>query len=92
MESILVGAIATASLIAGLFFFRFWRSTRDRFFLLFALSFWIEAADRLVLYNLAGADEDAPVYYVIRLVTYGLILAAIVGKNRGAAAPAREPR
>jgi len=26
--------------------------------------------------------EEAPVYYVIRLVAYGLIVVAIVGKNR----------
>lgn len=83
MNEMLVGAIAAASLAAGLFFFRFWRSTRDRFFLLFALSFWIEGANRVVLYELAGLDDDAPVYYLIRLLAYGLILAAIIDKNRG---------
>lgn len=35
----LTGAIALASLLVGLFFFRFWRQTRDRFFLYFALAF-----------------------------------------------------
>ena len=47
MDQMLSGAIATASLVASLFFFRFWRQTRDRFFLWFALSFWIEAANRV---------------------------------------------
>jgi len=83
MNEMLIGAIAAASLAAGLFFFRFWRTTRDRFFLLFALSFWIEGVNRVLLYEWAGLDDDAPVYYVIRLLTYGLILAAIIGKNRG---------
>ena len=83
MNEILVGAIATASVAAGLFFFRFWRTTGDRFFLLFALSFWIEGVNRLVLYEFVGPNEDAPVYYLVRLVAYGLILAAIVSKNRG---------
>ena len=45
----LMGAIALASFVAGLFFFRYWRSTRDSFFLYFALSFWIEAANRVAL-------------------------------------------
>ena len=36
MEQMLTGAIAVGSLVAGLFFFRFWRHTRDRFFLWFA--------------------------------------------------------
>jgi len=83
MNEMLIGAIAAASLAAGLFFFRFWRTTRDRFFLLFALSFWIEGVNRVLLYEWAGLDDDAPVYYVIRLLTYGLILAAIIAKNRG---------
>lgn len=82
MNEILVGGIATASLAAGLFFFRFWHTTRDRFFLLFAISFWIEGANRLFLYRVVGPDEDAPVYYIVRLVAYGLILAAIIMKNR----------
>ena len=44
MELMLMGAIAAGWLVAGLFFFRFWRQTRDRFFLWFALSFWLVCA------------------------------------------------
>ena len=62
---------------------RFWRETRDRFFLLFALSFCIEGANRFMLTRYVGPNEDAPVYYLVRLVAYGLIIAAIVMKNRG---------
>jgi hypothetical protein len=83
MNEIMVGAIAAGSIAVSLFFFRFWRSTRDRFFLLFALSFLIEGVNRVVLYESVGLSEDAPVYYIIRLVAYGLILAAIIDKNRG---------
>jgi len=83
MNEMLIGAIAAASLAAGLFFFRFWRTTRDRFFLLFALSFWIEGVNRVVLYEAVGLNDEAPVYYLIRLIAYGLILAAIIAKNRG---------
>lgn len=42
MNNILIGAIATCSFVIGLFLFRFWRATADRFFLFFAVSFWIE--------------------------------------------------
>ena len=79
---ILVGIIATASLTAALFFLRFWRHTRDRFFLFFALSFFIEGVNRIVLYLPVGPNEEAPVYYMVRLVAYGLIVAAIIDKNR----------
>lgn len=82
MNDILVGAISTASIVAGLFFFRFWRTTRDRFFIFFALSFWIEGVNRLVLFHWVGPNEDAPGYYLIRVIAYGLIIAAIVDKNR----------
>lgn len=82
MNPILIGGIATASLIAGLFFFRFWRSSRDRFFLFFAISFWIEGAQRFVVFQIVGPDEASPMYYLPRLVAYGLIIAAIIDKNR----------
>lgn len=85
MNALLVGGIATASLVAGLIFFRFWRSTRDRFFLFFAVSFWIEGAQRLFVYQFAGPDEASPIYYLPRLVAYGLIIIAIIDKNRGRA-------
>lgn len=82
MEQLLTGAIATGWLVAGLFFFRFWRHTRDRFFLWFALSFWIECANRLALGLWAVANEHDPFFYGLRIVAYGLILLAIWQKNR----------
>lgn len=82
MNQMLMGGIAVGWLVAGLFFFRFWRHTRDRFFLYFALSFWIEAFNRVGLGLLAGSSENDPVFYGIRVVSYGLILLAIWQKNR----------
>lgn len=83
MEQLLMGAIAAASLFAGLFFYRFWHQTRDRFFLYFAGSFWLEAGNRVALALVPHASEQEPLFYLIRLVAYGLILAAIWQKNRG---------
>src|SRR5207253_11440276 len=62
MEQMLMGAIGAGWALAGLFFFRFWRQTRDRFFLWFALSFWLEAGNRVALGLLVGAQEDSPVF------------------------------
>jgi len=81
INQMLMGAIALASLVAGLFFFRFWHQTRDRFFLYFALSFWIEAGNRVALVLLANGSEERTWFYSIRLVEYGLILLAIWQKN-----------
>jgi hypothetical protein len=87
MDQMLLGAIATAAIVAGLFFFRFWRSTRDRFFLFFALAFWIEALSRIHLGISGHQIEDTPIDYLLRLIAYGLILIAIIDKNR----PRRNP-
>ena len=83
MAQMMLGAIAAGLVFAGLFFFRFWRQTRDRFFLLFAASFWLEAVNRVALGLLEHANEQEPLFYIVRLVAYGLILVAIWQKNRG---------
>lgn len=85
MNEIMVGAIATGSLVASLFFLRYWKSTRDRFFLYFAVSFFIEGCNRIVFgpdVQAGGAQEMTMTYYVLRLIAYGLILFAIWDKNR----------
>jgi hypothetical protein len=83
MHQFLLGGIAVASFIVALFFLRYWTSTRDRFFLLFALSFLIESASRIHMAVTSSWNEDElPLHYVVRLLAYGLILLAIWDKNR----------
>ncbi len=82
MEQMLMGAIAAGSAVAGLIFFRFWFQTRDSFFFYFAASFWLEAGNRAALALAPHASEQEPLFYLVRLVAYGLILAAIWQKNR----------
>lgn len=82
VNDMLAGAIALASLAVGLFFFKYWYRSRDRFFLYFALSFWIEGLSRIHMGLHQAPREDVPVYYLIRILSYGLILLAIWEKNR----------
>jgi len=82
MEQILLGANAMASLVVGLFFLRFWRDTRDRFFFFFATAFVVEGLNRVVLGLTNVPEETAPYFYLVRLFAFLLILAAIVDKNR----------
>lgn len=82
MDRIMMGAIALGSLLVALFFLRFWQRSRDRFFLYFAASFALEALNRLALAILVRAREDEPAFYLVRVVAYGLILAAVWQKNR----------
>ena len=81
MEQVMSGAIAMGCGIAGVFFLRFWRDTRDRLFALFALSFFVMTVSRVVV-----ALSDEPVVgtmpYWARFLAFGLILVAILDKNR----------
>ena len=81
MSDLIAGAIAMASFVIALFFLRFWRGTRDRFFLYFALSFGIEGVHRIVSALTYDDAEDTPLHYLVRLLAYGLILWAILEKN-----------
>lgn len=82
LVTLATGVIATLSLVAALFFVRFWSRTRDRFFLLFALAFAIDGTSRLLLAAIQLPNEFEPYTYLPRLVTFSLIIAAVVLKNR----------
>ena len=68
-------------LVIGLFFYQFWKQTKDRFFAAFAVAFWILAAERIVLLASAPAHEWEPFVYLIRFAAFAMILGAIVSKN-----------
>jgi len=78
----LIGAIAMGSLIAGLFFLRAWKRTRDRLFFFFAVSFFVEGLNRIAQGMGPNPDEARPSFYIIRFISFLLIIAGIVDKNR----------
>lgn len=84
MNHFISGAIMMASGVAGLFFLRFWKRTRDRLFLMFALAFWILAVNRVPMVFMEQLDETRIYVYGVRLLAFTLILVAIVDKNRKA--------
>ena len=79
-DYMLTGAIGMASLTVALFFLKFWRTTRDRFFLYFAVSFLIQGINRFFLAQ--PSSEESAGGYVFRLIAYALIVIAIFEKNR----------
>jgi uncharacterized membrane protein len=87
MTELISGALVALSLVAGLFFLRFWKKTRDRFFAFFAAAFWLLALNRLAVVLLTETSEHLAAAYLPRLVAFVLILVAIVDKNR-----VRKPR
>jgi hypothetical protein len=83
MEVFLSGAVAMASLVAALYFARFFRETRDRLFLFFGLAFLILSFQRVLVALLHRPAEEQPLLYGFRLLAFILILIAIIDKNRG---------
>ena len=82
MNQLLLGAIAMGNLTIGLFFLRFWRKTKDRFFLFFAVAFGLEGLNRALLGLSYSSNENEPIFYLVRLFSFLLILTAIFDKNR----------
>jgi hypothetical protein len=77
-----MGVITMASLVAALFFLRFWRDTGDRLFAMFAVAFVLLALTRLGLAVSKTHLEGHTHWYWVRLAAFLLILFAIVDKNR----------
>ena len=69
IEGFLLGVIATSSIIAGIFFLKFWRKTGDSFFLAFAASFLIEGLNRCGVMLLEKPNEGNPWIYLVRLLS-----------------------
>jgi len=81
MIDFLAGATALGYAVAGVFFLRFWRATRDRLFCAFAAAFTLLAANQVLAALLEAGDERTPFVYSLRVLGFLLILAAIVDKN-----------
>ena len=82
MNQLLLGAISMGCLVVALFFLRFWKNTRDRFFLFFATAFGLEGINRALLGLNQGSGDHEPLFYLIRLLSYMLILVGVLDKNR----------
>jgi hypothetical protein len=76
------GALAMASLTAGLLFLRSWKLTGERLFALFALAFGVFALNWIVLAAANPPEETRHYVFLLRLVAFLLIIAAVVDKNR----------
>ena len=80
----LSGAVTAGFLLAALFFLRFWKGTRDGLFLAFAAAFLLLGVGQGLLALANIPVEERSWLYLFRLAAFGLILVAIVRKNRTA--------
>jgi uncharacterized membrane protein HdeD (DUF308 family) len=82
LNGFLLGVIVTCSFTAAAFFIKFWRQTRDTLFLAFGASFIIEGLNRTMILFVDEPNLGHPLIYLVRLLSYLLILVAIINKNR----------
>ena len=93
--SFLSGITVTTFLASALFFFRFWKASRDSFFLYFSIACVLIALDRFIaLYFQATAAPDwsssteaTAWIYLIRLAAFVIIFFGIAAKNRSSSLP-----
>jgi hypothetical protein len=76
------GILFFGYLVIALFFLRFWTRTRDRLFAMFSGAFALLALQRIAFALSAQPTEDLTMLYVVRLLAFVMILAAIIDKNR----------
>ncbi len=81
MIEFMSGAVTMGYLVAAGFFARFWRQTADRLFLAFAAAFVLLALNQGLAQWIGAADERVGYTYLLRVLGFVLILAAIVDKN-----------
>jgi hypothetical protein len=77
----LYGMVTMGYMMAGLFFAKFWARSRDPLFIIFSLAFWILAASQILLAIFNLPREEQGWVYILRLLAFALIIAAIVHKN-----------
>jgi hypothetical protein len=75
------GAVTMGFVIISAFFLRFWSKTSDRFFLAFAIAFFLFALNQFLAAWLGASDERVGFTYLLRVLGYVLILFAILDKN-----------
>ena len=81
LDIFLLGFVAACSLVAALFFLRFWRETRDLLFLSFVVFFTIQGFSNAFVISFRHPNIGSPWLFGLRLFSVFVVLAAIVRKN-----------
>lgn len=82
MIAFLRGAVAMSCVVAGLFFVRFWRDSRERLMLVLAGTFFILGVSWTMLATSGARDEANAHIYALRALAFGLLAVGIFDKNR----------
>ncbi|MDQ3366810.1 MAG: DUF5985 family protein [Myxococcota bacterium] len=85
------GMLTLACFAIGLKFLKFWRVSGDRFFIFFASAFWIFGLGWTLRAFVPRMTEHGYLVYLPRLISFLLIIAAIIDKNRSTRSAPDEP-
>lgn len=77
----LAGVVTMGYAIAALFFARFWHQSRDSLFLSFAIAFLLMGVVQALLSLANIPAEERSWVYLLRLLAFLIIMAAILRKN-----------
>jgi hypothetical protein len=81
LNAFVSGAFMIACVAVALFYFRYWRRTRERLFLVLCAAFAMFAIERGVLAFVPFHLDGRHLIFFVRLAAYVLIIAGIVDKN-----------
>ncbi len=81
MTQFLSGMNTMGFLIAGLFFWRFWRKSADSLFIAFSVAFFLFALDQLFHATAAEPSTSYSWSFFFSLAGFGLLIYAVLRKN-----------
>lgn len=80
MIEFLSGALTLGFVIIGVWFLRFWKRTRDRLFLSFAIAFLLFALNQFLTFFITW-EREIRYEYFLRVLGFFVILFGIARKN-----------
>lgn len=81
MLDFFAGALTMTYVLAAAYFVHFWRRSGERLFIAFGTAFGLLALNQFAIELIGTADAHASYAYVLRVIAFLLIVAAIVDKN-----------
>jgi hypothetical protein len=69
-STFLNGAVCLSFFVASVFFFKFWKTSKDSLFAMFGLAFALFGIERIALLLLVTKGESLPLIYLIRLAGF----------------------
>jgi hypothetical protein len=91
VNAFLCGAIWICCWVAALFFLRFWRASRDRFFVFLTVAFGLLGLQWLSVGLFTWDTNSRHEPFILRVLAFVIILLGIVDKNRRAAVTSVRP-